>query len=261
MKRTLDKRALQVPMLERGLAVLEFLAAREQGATIAELSAALGVAAASVFRITRALVKLGYLDRNAETKRFTATRKLLSMGSPRGGGCGERTLAEGAREPMRKLRNAVGETTQLCCLVDTEMVILEQLLATHPFKYSADLGARCPSYSCAPGKAILAFLPPDELEALLDRIRFKRFTPTTVGSRTAMLREIEQIRAVGYAVDRGEGLVGVHCVAAPILDRHGFPAGAITISGPESRVAESAFAAIAKLVVEAARATSECFNA
>ena len=141
------------------------------------------------------------------------------------------------------------------------MVILEQLLATHPFKYSADLGARCPSYSCAPGKAILAFLPHDELEALLDRIRFKRFTPTTVGSRAAMMREVEQIRDVGYAVDRGEGLVGVHCVAAPILDRHGFPAGAITISGPESRVAESAFPAIAKLVMQATRATSESFNA
>ncbi|MGC3971698.1 MAG: hypothetical protein QM775_31435 [Pirellulales bacterium] len=49
---------------------------------------------------------------------------------------------------MRQLRNLTGETTQLCCLVDTEMVILEQLLATHPFKYSADFGARCPSYSC-----------------------------------------------------------------------------------------------------------------
>lgn len=260
MKRTLEKRSLQVPMLERGLAVLEYLAAREQGATIAELSAALGLAGASVFRITRALVKLGYLARSVETKRFTATRKLLAMGSPRGGG-GDRTLAECAREPMRQLRNLTGETTQLCCLVDTEMVILEQLLATHPFKYSADLGARCPSYSCAPGKAILAHLPDDELEALLGRIRFKRFTPTTVASRTAMLREVQQIRTLGYAVDRAEGLTGVHCVAAAVLDRHGYPIGAITISGPESRVPESEFPRIAERVTAAARATSEFFNA
>lgn len=260
MKRTLDKRSLQVPMLERGLAVLEYLAAREQGATITELSTALGFAPAGVFRITRTLVRLGYLARSSETKRFTATRKLLTMGAPRGAG-GERTLAECAREPMRKLRNVTGETTQLCCLVDTEMVILEQLLATHPFKYSADLGARCPSYSCAPGKAILAHLPDDEQEGLLGRIRFKRFTPTTIASRSAMLREVAQIRSSGYAVDRGEGLVGVHCVAAAVLDRHGFPVGAITISGPESRVPESAFPGIAEHVVAAARATSECFNA
>ncbi|MBL9094140.1 MAG: IclR family transcriptional regulator [Planctomycetaceae bacterium] len=261
MKRTLekrDKRALQVPMLERGLAVLEYLAQHDGGATIAELSAALGVASASVFRITRALVKLGYLARNAETKKFSPTRKLLAMGSPGGG---DRTLVECALEPMRKLRNATGETTQLCCLADAEMVILEQLLATHPFKYSADLGARCPAYSCAPGKAMFALLPADELDALLERIRFKRFTPTTITSRTAMQRELEAVRTTGYAVDRAEGLVGVHCVAAAIVDRHGYPIAALTISGPESRVPESAFARIGEQVVAAARATSECFNA
>lgn len=258
MKTAREKRALQVPMLQRGLAILEHLAGRESGATIAELSAALGIAAASVFRITRALVKLGYLARNAETKRFTSTRKLMAVGSPR---AAERTLAQCAADPMRKLRNIVGETTQLGCLVDTETVILEQLLATHPFKYSADLGARCPSYSCAPGKAILAHLPDDELDALLGRIRFKRFTPTTIASRSAMTREITEIRSLGYAVDRAEGLVGVHCVAAPILDRQGFAVAAITISGPESRVPESEFPKIGKLVIAAAAATSECFNA
>jgi len=258
MPRAVKSRDLQVPMLQRGLSVLEYLAGREQGATIAELSVELRVAKASVFRITRALVKLGYLARNAESKRFTSTRKLMAVGSPR---AAERTLAQCAAEPMRKLRNAVGETTQLGCLVDTEMVILEQLLATHPFKYSADLGARCPSYSCAPGKAILAYLPEDELDALLAKIRFKRFTPTTIASRSAMLREIAEIRTLSYAVDRAEGLSGVHCVAAPILDRHGIAVAAITISGPESRMPESDFPRIGKLVAAAAAIAAECFNA
>ncbi|MGC3971699.1 MAG: IclR family transcriptional regulator C-terminal domain-containing protein [Pirellulales bacterium] len=99
------------------------------------------------------------------------------------------------------------------------------------------------------------------MEAVLGRIRFKRFTPTTVSSRAAMMREVQQIRTLGYAVDRAEGLTGVHCVAAALLDRHGFPVGAITISGPESRVPESAFTDVARDVVAAARAASECFNA
>lgn len=258
MKQTAEKRALQVPMLERGLAVLEHLAGREQGATIAELSAELGVAGASVFRITRALVMLGYLQRHPETKRFRPTRKLLAMGTPRGG---DRTMAECALAPMRQLRAAVGETTQLCCLADTEMVVIEQLPATHSFKYTADLGARCPAYSCAPGKAMLAFLPAEEREAALDRLRFKRFTPTTISTRTALVRELDAIVAEGYAVDRAEGLSGVHCVAAPILDRHGAAIAAITIAGPESRVPEATFAVIGQLVLAAARATAESFNA
>ena len=52
-----------------------------------------------------------------------------------------RELAECAIVAMRQIRQATSETTQLCCLIGTEMVILDQLLALHAFKYSADLGA------------------------------------------------------------------------------------------------------------------------
>lgn len=150
--------------LARGLALMEMLAARPEGATLREITDELRLPGASVLRIARTLVELGYLSREERTKRFSLTNSFLLLGQPRSA---SRGLAECAIPAMRRMRQSTGETTQLCCLIGTEMVILEQLLSTHPFKYSADLGARCPCFSCAPGKAILAFLPEQEREQTL----------------------------------------------------------------------------------------------
>ncbi|MEW4528434.1 IclR family transcriptional regulator [Maioricimonas sp. JC845] len=246
-------RRSSVPNLQRGMAILEYLATHQRSATIAELSERLGYPSASVFRITQAFTELGYLSRDPVTKQFRLTNKLLLLGQPQSRGPG---LVEASIAAMRELNRATGETTQLCCLVDTGVVVLEQLLALHPFKYSAELGARCPAYSCAPGKAILAGLPDEERDDLLRRIRFKRFTPTTITDRRLFREELAAIRDCGFAVDRAEGMAGIHCVAAAICDRNRIPVGALTIAAPASRVKEEDFARVGKLVIKAAR-TSE----
>lgn len=243
--------------LQRGLAILELLAERSDGATLSELTDALQLPGASALRITRTLVRLGYLSRDERSRKFFLTNRFLLLGQPRGR---EHALTECALPAMRTIRQATGETTQLCCLIDDEMVIIEQLLAAHPFKYSADIGARCPCYSCAPGKAIVAFLADDEREALIGRLRFKRFTDTTITTRRAFRQELEEVRNRGFAVDRAEGLDGIHCVAAPLLDRHGTAIAAITIAGPSSRVREDEFEVIGEIVREGARRAAEEFN-
>lgn len=246
-----------VPNLQRGLAILEYLASERHDASITQLSAQLKISTASVFRITGALVELGYLAREPQTKRYSLTNKFLRLGQPRSR---DESLAGCALDALRAIRQQTRETTQLCCLIDTEMVIIDQLLALHPFKYSADLGARCPAYSCAPGKAIVAFLPTDEQEALLEQLRFKKFTETTITSKRALRDELARSRDCGYAIDRAEGMPGIHCVAAPILDHHGRAVGAITIAGPANRVPESEFSEIGQSIIRGAQQTAERFN-
>ncbi len=243
--------------LQRGLAVLEMLSARPDGTTLREITDQLELPGASVLRITRTLVDLGYLSREEGTKRYFLTNRFLLLGQP---SMPSRGLAECAIGAMRQIRQTTSETTQLCCLIGTEMVILDQLLALHAFKYSADLGARCPCYSCAPGKVLVAFLPTDERDDLVSRIEFKRFTTTTITSKLAFRRELDQIRERGFAVDRAEGLEGVHCIAAPIFDRHASPVAAITITGPSHRIPEEKFDGIGKIVRDGARLASEEFN-
>lgn len=248
----------KAPILERGLAILEVLATREDGATITELSNSLEISTATVFRILRVLDRLGHLRRDESTKRYFLTRKLLLVSQPK---TSDSSLVECAIGPMREVRRATGETTQIGCVVGGKWVLLDQLLATHPFKYSADLGAHCPVYSCAPGKAVLAFMPEEDREEIIRQIRFKKFTETTISSRRQLVEECAQIRRDGYALDRQEGMLGIHCIAAPIVNRHGDAIAAITIAAPISRVPESKFTEIGLLMADAARQASVRFNA
>lgn len=245
----LETKKSTVPNLQRGMAVLEYLASSGRCATIAELTERLGYPSASVFRITQELAELGYLSRDPVSKRFGLTNKLLLLGQPQGRSQG---LVEASLAAMRGLHKATGETTQLCCLVETETVVLEQMVSIHPFKYSAELGARCPAYSCAPGKVMIAALPGNDRNALVGRLQLKRFTPTTITDRRALRSELAAIAECGYALDRAEGLAGIHCVASAIRDRNGFPVGAITIAGPSSRILEIDFSRLGLLVAEAA---------
>lgn len=254
---TLERQGAEAVSLQRGLAVLKMLADRPEGATLRQITESLELPGASVLRIARTLVTLGYLSREKGTKKFFLTNSFLMLGQPR---TPSRGLGECAINAMREIREAVGETTQLCCVVGTEMVILDQLLSIHPFKYSADLGARCPCFSCAPGKAIVAYLPSEERASLVNQIKFKRFTPNTITTKNAFRQELETIRQQGYAVDRAEGMEGIHCIAAPIFDRHQFPVAAITIAGPASRLPEETFDSIGQIVLTGARQASEEFN-
>lgn len=252
-----DKSRSEVTSLQRGLAVLEMLARKPDGATLREITEHLALPGASVLRIARTLVELGYLTREETTKRYYMTNSFLMLGQPR---TASRGLAECAIGAMRRIRQATGETTQLCCLIEAEMVIIDQLMSLHPFKYSADLGARCPCYSCAPGKAIIAFRPDEERDAIIAKIEFKRFTSTTIMSKRALRDELLGVRTQGFALDRAEGMPGIHCVAAPILDRHGTAVAAITIAGPSSRVREDEFEVIGEIVREGARQASNEFS-
>ncbi|MEW4565899.1 IclR family transcriptional regulator [Bremerella sp. JC770] len=243
----------KVPNLYRGISILEFLAQNQCSASIAELSERLGYPTASVFRITQELEQLGYLQRDPNNKRFSITNKFLLLGQPQGQ---RKSLVEGSIPALRALQKTTGETAQVCCLVEDKNVILEQVISSHPFKYSAELGARCPAYSCAPGKAIISLLPVEERKELINRLKLKRFTQNTITSRKAFMEEIIAANSLGYAVDNAEGLEGIHCIAAAIVDRNEYPIGALTIAGPAYRLPKSAFPEYGALLMEAAAQTS-----
>ena len=223
----------QVPALQRGLAILELLAARDGGATLSEISAELGLSPATVFRITGVLEETGYVRKEESSRRFALTKKLLLLARPQHEG---RSLVECALPAMREVLRFTGETVQLCTLADAECVMIEQLPSLHPFKYIVDIGSRPPVYCCAPGKAMLAHLPELELQPLMKAIKLIKHTEHSLVTKRAFLEELTAIRRKGYGVDHAEHFEGIHCVAAPILDRMGHPVhAAITIrTGPSA---------------------------
>ena len=80
------------------------------------------------------------------------------------------------------------------------------------------------------GKAMLAHLAPDALEAALLRQSFHSFTSATLDSPARLLAELEAIRRDGHALDRQEHEPGIICCAAPILSRGGAVLGAVSVT-------------------------------
>jgi DNA-binding IclR family transcriptional regulator len=246
MRRLRPKKSrYSVPNLERALQILELLVERPEGLSQSELASRLRCSKTSVFRITATLLDRGYLERKGDERALTVSGKLLAMGSR---ALREKDLVGNSIDVMRDLRDSVKETVLVGTLACGEFIVLEQVLGSHPFKFSVDAGSRLPLHTAAPAKALIAHLPEKEREALIARIEFTRFNPGTITTAAQYRQELNAVRERGYATDRGEQLSGIHCVAAPVLDRHGYAIAAVWTTGPADRLREADLDAAGALV-------------
>ncbi|MEN6535206.1 MAG: IclR family transcriptional regulator [Bryobacteraceae bacterium] len=233
-----------VPNLERALQILELLLNFPDGLAQSEMATRLHCSKTSIFRITATLLEWGYLERKEDPRSLALSRKLLAMGTK---ALHEKDLVGTAIDVMRDLRDRIRETVLIGTLAGGEFVVLEQVLGTHPFKFSVDAGARLPLHTAAPAKALIAYLPEPARESLLSQIEYVRYNSATIANAAQLRKELSEVRERGYAIDRGEQLSGIHCVAVPVFARHGYPIAAIWTTGPADRIREMDLDSIGQL--------------
>lgn len=246
-----------VPNLNRAISILEFMASHPRGCGISEIARCLEVPKNSVFRICTTLHFRGYLDRDARGGRFRLSRKLLALGYSV---ISEQNLVERSLRRMRLVRDQTGKTVLLGALGDGYGLVVEQVPSNQPVKFLIDIGHRFPLHTAAPGKALLASLPEDELEQQLRRMLFTRFNERTITDRGRFLEELAEVRVRGYAVDRGEEIDTLHCVAAAIYNSREYPVASMWVTGPSFRMKETDFEQIARSLMENALAISRKFG-
>jgi len=238
-----------VPGLERGLAILEFLAEHPEGKSQNEIAEELHCPSASVFRMTLSLEKAGYLVRNPKTKAFRHTMKMLMLGQK---AISEIDLVGNSLPTMRKLRDALHDTVALGVLNEMEIIVLESVLGSHLFRFSLTAGHRIGLHASAPGKAILGFLPEDQRDRTIQNIKFVKYNDHTITTAKAFQQELASVREKGYSVDRGEEYASIYCLGSPIFDRNGYPIAAIWVTGPDNRVKPSQYPSIGEQVRDGA---------
>jgi DNA-binding IclR family transcriptional regulator len=152
---------------------------------------------------------------------------------------------------MRKLRDRFKETVPLGILHGSEGLVVEEVQGLHSFRFVLEPGRRFHLHTAAPGKAMLAFLPEGERNDILKRLKFEKFSDKTITTKTLLEKELGLIRKRGYALDHAEEIEGMHCISAPIFNRHGYPVAAIWITGPSQRLPEKEFPHIGEAVKKA----------
>lgn len=227
-----------VPALDRSLDIVELLSLSPEGMTLSQLSDHLNAPKNSVFRITQTLLARGYVTRNDNTLAFRLTPRFLRLAPPR---WGSQSLPEVSRESMRMLRDATGETVQLGVLSGHEGVIIDQVEGARSLRIVVDLGMRFSLHNNAPGKLLLAYMPPEEQSKVLAEIKLSASTSRTITKKPLLKTECERIVKQGYSTDYAEADDGIHCIAAPIFGMDHEVVGAIWVSGPAKRLPKTRF--------------------
>ena len=228
-----DNSRYHVPNLERALKILELLSENPGGLTVTQITDELNISRNSVFRIAATLLDNNYIVRDEVTKVYQLSQKLLIMGYA---AIGEQTLVEKSISIMRNLRDRYGETVPLGILHGTEGLIIEEIPGSFSFRFVLEPGRRFHLHTSAPGKAMVAYLPEAERESLINIIEYKRYNDRTISNPAEFRVRLEKVRKEGYALDIAEEIEGMHCAAAPIFNRHGYPIASIWITGPSMRL-------------------------
>jgi IclR family KDG regulon transcriptional repressor len=198
-----------------------------------EISRRLDLHRSTTFRFLATLMSAGFIEQNPDNGKFSLGVVSLELGNAF---LKHSNLRDTAVEILENLRDDTGETVHLAILEDHEVIYLEKLAGLHPIGLmSSRVGSRSPAYCTGLGKALLAYLPEDQLQDFFQNTEFKKHTEKTITRRQVFLGELARIREGGYAVDDEEHEMGVMCIAAPVFDHKGIVA-AISAAGPSDRM-------------------------
>lgn len=222
----------KVQSVDRTLDVLEALASRRGATGISEIASLVGLHVSTVHRLLATLVDRGYVRQDPDSSKYHLGSRVFTLASAADLHLDLRLVA---RPYLERMMRASGETANLMTSTDTEVVYLDQVASMHLVKMSTAPGMRVPMYCTGAGKAMLAFKDPASIETVLSS-PMKRYSPRTMLTRATVEIELAAIRKAGYSVDNEEMEEGVRCIAVPVFDRRHDCIGALSVSGPTTRM-------------------------
>jgi IclR family transcriptional regulator, acetate operon repressor len=210
-------------ILSKTVETLDLVAAAPGGLTVTDLADALSTSKSTASRLLASMVEAGLLERDDAQRHFLDVR-FWSWGAH---SVRRLSVLDVARPHVAAAVKDLGVSVYVAVARERNAIYLENitLLAGYPFMNLVSYVV--PIYACAPGKAILAFSPPELIESVLDG-RLEKFTPNTFATRPELEDELLRIRRLGFATNRGEYAENSRvAVAVPVFDHTGLPAAAV----------------------------------
>jgi IclR family pca regulon transcriptional regulator len=217
--------------LERGLAILSSFSSGRQLIGVSELARELALTRSTTHRYVATLARLGYLQQDAATRKYSLGPRVLDLGFT---AINSMELRHVAAPHLQRLCDETGHTVNMGILDDVDVVYVERCRASRSRQNEIDLdlhvGSRLPAYCTSLGKVLLAFLPDDERDEIVGRIEFARRGPNTLTSKATLFAELERVRATGIAVNNEELAYGLRSVAVPVLSGEGQAVAAVNLA-------------------------------
>jgi DNA-binding IclR family transcriptional regulator len=238
----------RVQSVDRALKLLDAVAtAAARGETAAVLAARCEINRATAWRLLGTLEAHGLVERDPSTNRYRLGFALIRMSAA----AGYDGLVRRTRPILERVSEQTGETVDLAVAGLHGVTYVGEVAPPSVLAISW-LSREVPLHATSTGKALLAWLPPEEALAMLEQ-PLRGFTDTTVTDVDALMAELEETRERGYAHCAGELEPTLYGVSAPVLNGEGGrPVAVFSIWGPVNRVPVSRFAELGPLAIEAA---------
>jgi len=236
--------------VERALAMLEAVAQEPEGLSNAEISRKLQIPKSSASYILRTLEAQGYLNRDAETGKYRVGLKILSLSR---GALSGIDVREVALPIMRHLVEKTNLTCHLAILDGPDAVYIEKVEPTGFLRVDTWVGRRMRVHATSVGKALVAHIPPERLEKIIAQTGMEKRTPKTITTVPRLLKELEKVRAQGYAIDDEENNLGARCLGAPVFDQNSMIEASLGLSGTTDQVNAHTIPRIVEALKDAAR--------
>jgi len=219
----------------RAIRVLEELKERD-GARVTELAAVLETSKSTVHNHLSTLREAGFVVH--EDPEYRIGLRFLEFG----GYARSRTRLHRFAEPeLERLAEQTGERASLLTEEHGQGVYLALEKGSEAVALDTYAGYRCPLHVTALGQVILANLPRERVEAIVDRHGLKAWTSNSVTDREELFDRLDTVRERGFALDDEEHMTGLRCVGVPITTADGAVLGAISVSAPTSRMRDDRF--------------------
>jgi len=246
-----------IKSLDRAIVVLQRLS-EIGGATLSALAGDLGQSPATIYRVLTTFQGRGLVAFNEKAQVWSIGAGAFLIGA---GFLRRTSLVDSARPILRGLMNSTGETANLGIERSGEVLFVSQVETQSNIRAFFPPGSMSEMHASGIGKALLAFMPDDRREAILQGRVLTRYTDQTLSDADALARDLEASRRRGYAVDADEKTDGMRCIAAPVFDVYGEAVAGISVSGPTSRIADGDIERLARDVTRAARELSAAIGA
>lgn len=247
-----------VKSADRVLDLLELLASTGRAMTHAEISRRTGIPKSSLTALLHNLVGRGYIEQLQDSQQFQLGEGAYALARR---GAHNRDLLRASEPWLQRLTRDTGESAGLSVLRNDMAERIASSQSPKAVLYSVHAGVMQPLYASSAGKVLLAWLPPAEREAYLQRVKLQPRTEQTIRSAAVLRRQLYQIREEGVAWSFSEFTAGIAGLAVPVLDVHGRALAAVGLAMPASRLEDARKQKLVKVLrhaaVEIAAATAQ----
>lgn len=214
--------------IDRVFDILETVANKTKGISIAELTKQLDLHMSTVSRLVNALKNRGYLYKNTDINKYFLGIKCIELSSTFLNSLDLKVIAD---EIMYELTKETGKTAFLALMQDKQVIYIDKTDTSSSLRRLSVIGTSVPFHCTSLGKALLLNKSREHLKKFVEDIEFIPQTSETITDKTRFIDEVIESSKLGYTVDFNENIAGVSCVGAPIYDCTGTIVAAMSITG------------------------------